>query len=87
MVKQAVTVISESGLHARPANMLVKNAQRFSSSVEVSSEGKAYNAKSILGVLAAGINRGMKIEVVCSGEDEKEACDTLVKLIEAGLGE
>lgn len=87
MIKQSVTVVSQSGLHARPANMLVKNSQKFRSEVEIGVGGKTYNAKSMLGVLAAGINCGTEIEIICNGWDEEEACNYLVDLIKNGLGE
>lgn len=87
MIKKKVMVVSESGLHARPANILLKNAQKFDCDVEIAVDNKLFNAKSIIGILAAGVNCGTEIEVVCSGSDENEACDALVKLISDGLGD
>jgi phosphocarrier protein HPr len=45
------------------------------------------NAKSVLSVLGACIKSGDEIELVCEGEDEKEALTSIVTAIENGLGE
>jgi len=47
---------------------------------------KVVNAKSILNILAIGAKKGDEITLKIAGEDEKEALDTLVKLLE-GLNE
>lgn len=87
MVKKKVVVVSKSGLHARPANVLIKNAQQFKSKVEIRIDHQTFNAKSMLGILAAGVNRGEEIEIICTGEDEEDACKAIVKIIKDGLGE
>ena len=87
MTKENVVVIAKSGLHARPANMLIKTAQHFNSKVEIQVENKAFNAKSLIGILAAGVDCGTEISVVCTGDDEKEACRAVVDLIAGGMGE
>ncbi len=87
MIKKKVVVVSKTGLHARPANALVKKAQQYPCAVEIGFRDKTYNAKSMLGVLAAGINCGMEIEIICTGDREAEACGQIVQLIEEGLAE
>ena len=44
-------------------------------------------AKSVLNVMAAGIKSGTEITLICDGEDEADAMDTISKAIESGLGE
>lgn len=87
MVSQKVTVINESGVHARPAGVLVKTASKFNSKVQIVFGDKTIQAKSILNVMAAGIKCGSEIEVQCDGDDEAEALKTLVEFIENGMGE
>ncbi len=87
MKKENVVVIAKTGLHARPANNLVKKAQHFNSKIEIGVNGKIYNAKSMLGILAAGVNCGTEIEIICTGDDEVEACKQIVKLIREDLDE
>ncbi len=87
MVNRKIIVINESGLHARPASTLVKAAAKFKSKITISKGEKSYDAKSLLGILSAGISRGTEIVLECSGDDEAEALKGLAELIEAGLGE
>ena len=79
-----------SGLHARPAATFVKAAAGFRSDIRVtnlSTESRPVPAKSIIGVLSLGVQRGHRIRLSCEGEDEALAAHALRELIEAGLGE
>ncbi len=87
MVSKKVMVVNKSGVHARPASMLAKEAMKCNSSVDLLVGDKRVNAKSILNLMAAGITCGTEIEVECSGDTEQEDLETIVKLIESGLGE
>lgn len=84
-----VEVRSESGLHARPAAAFARAAAGFSSTVRlenVTTARPAADAKSIVGVLSAGVERGHVVRIVADGADEDRAVDTLRELL-AGLGE
>lgn len=88
MIKEKVRVVSKSGLHARPADTLIKLSSQFQSKIEIlHGEDKIINAKSILDVLTAGINYGTEIELVCEGEDEQAASKAIIQAIKSGLGE
>ena len=87
MIEKKVIVINKSGLHARPASTLVKEASRFKAKISIKKAEKNYDVKSILGILSAGISCGTEISLICDGEDEAEALKRLTELIEAGLGE
>ena len=87
MYKKDVTVTNKTGLHARPASEFAKTATRFKSDINILCKGKAANAKSILNILAAGINAGTALTISADGPDEKEAVDTLVRLVESRFGE
>ena len=85
-----VVVRNPSGLHARPATLFTQAAARFSSKITVENldRGKGpVDAKSILFLLTAGVSGGHRIRLTAEGVDEDEAIDTLVAMIEAGLGE
>ena len=92
MVTVRVVVISEVGLHARPASLLVKNANAFQSLIQIrkmSEPDMQADAKSILEVLALGVNKGDEVELICEGSDERQAAAMLKQLIDtdfAGLG-
>ena len=46
---------------------------------------KKYNAKSVMMLMSACIKRGAEIEIRCEGEDEEEAMNKAISLIEGGL--
>ncbi|MDF2944552.1 MAG: HPr family phosphocarrier protein [Herbinix sp.] len=87
MVKQNIIVVNKSGLHARPASNLVKAATKYKSKITIMKNEKSYEAKSILGILSAGIACGTEITLECDGEDEADALNNLTDLIKSGLGE
>ena len=87
MFKQDVTLQNETGLHARPASLFVKEASRFSSNVTVIKDGKEYNAKSIMGLLSRGAGKGTTITIQAQGDDAKEAVEALVKLVKDNFNE
>lgn len=87
MITQKTTIKNKLGLHARPASNFVKMAQSFKCSVEILKGEKRLNAKSMIGILAAGAKCGTEIELSCNGEGEEEAMKQLIDFIDAGLGE
>ena len=90
MVSQQTTVVNKTGLHARPASTFVAEAKKFQSKVtikNVDADVPPTNAKSIMMLLAAGLGCGTTIEITCDGEDEQEALDALIALVDSGLGE
>lgn len=87
MVSKNLTVKNPSGLHLRPAGVLSQTAMKFKADVTIESGDKKINAKSVLNVMAAGIKCGTDITLICDGEDEVAALETISNAIESGLGE
>lgn len=87
MVIKEVTVLNATGLHARPASMFVQTAGKFKSKILVIKEGNSINAKSIMGIMAGGISQGITVQIKADGEDEADAVDALVQLINDKFGE
>lgn len=85
MQKQKVIVHNPSGLHLRPTGNLCREAMLYKSHITLNFGEVSANAKSVLSVLGAKIKIGDEIEIVCEGEDEKEALDAMVKLFASGL--
>lgn len=81
MVTREVIVKSSTGLHARPATLLVKKASSFKSDINIEHNGKKANVKSLIGVLSLGVTKDSKISVIASGDDETLAAEEIVKLI------
>ena len=87
MIQREVTITNSSGLHARPATFFIQKANTYRSSVWVVKDDRKVSAKSLLGVLSIGIAKGMTITLAADGEDEKEAIDGLVELIQTGFND
>jgi phosphocarrier protein HPr len=81
MVTREVIVKSATGLHARPATLLVKKASSYKSDINIEHNGKKANVKSLIGVLSLGVTKNSKITVIASGDDETLAAEEIVKLI------
>ena len=60
---------------------------KFKSDITIICGEKKIVAKSVLNVMAAGIKSGTEITLICDGEDEAAAMETVSKAIESGLGE
>ncbi|MDU3827903.1 MAG: HPr family phosphocarrier protein [Peptostreptococcus sp.] len=86
-MEKNVTIINETGLHARPASMFVKKASEFKSSVELIHNGEKVNAKSIMGIMKLGLAKSTEVTIVTNGEDEELALNSMVELVENGFGE
>ena len=85
-----LSVRNPSGLHARPAAVFVRAACAFESDIRianVTTGSPPVTAKSIIGVLGLGVQRGHTIRLEVDGSDEASAAETLRSLVEAGLEE
>ncbi|WP_249871166.1 phosphocarrier protein HPr [Oceanobacillus saliphilus] len=87
MKAQTFTITADTGVHARPATLLVNKAGQYNSEVEVSYKGKKVNLKSIMGVMSLGIPKGAEIEVTTDGNDEEDALNGIAEVIKEHLGE
>lgn len=77
MPQVKVTIQRGAGLHARPAAEFVKLANRFAAASSVRLNGRQANAKSILGILSLGANRGSEVELEVDGVDAERAMTAL----------
>lgn len=87
MVSERVTIINPTGLHARPASVFVKEANKFKSDIAIVSGEKRINAKSIVKLMSTALKTGTAITIEADGEDEREAVRALADLVRSGLGE
>ncbi|MGB9794207.1 HPr family phosphocarrier protein [Caldisericum exile] len=87
MLTKTFTVKNKVGLHARPAAVLVQTANKFKSDIKIEKDGKVVSAKSILGVLSLGAEKGSTITVTVDGVDEEEALKTIEELVNNNFGD
>ena len=83
MEEREATVKNKLGIHARPSALLVQGASKFASEITLIKDGLEVNGKSIMGVMMLAAEVGAKIQVRVEGEDETEAADKVVELIES----
>ena len=82
MISKEVLVKNSTGLHARPATLLVEKASSFKSDISLEFNGKKANVKSLIGVLSLGVSKDATVKVTASGDDETLAAEEIAKLIE-----
>ncbi len=82
MVQKKIEVTNKLGLHARPAAQLVKTAAKFKSNVFIGKDEHEVNGKSIMGVMMLAAEMGSILTITVNGEDEKEAIEALIGLVE-----
>lgn len=87
MIKKSVTISNKLGLHARASAKLTKLAGSFPCEVWLSRGERRVNAKSIMGVMMLAAGLGVTIELETSGDQEEQAMDALVALMNDKFGE
>ena len=88
MEKRDFHIIAETGIHARPATLLVQAASKFGSDVNLEYDGKSVNLKSIMGVMSLGVGQGADVTITADGDDAKEAIEAIADTMKKeGLAE
>jgi phosphocarrier protein len=75
-------VSNKLGMHARPAAMFVKTANRFHCDIFVEKDGEKVNGKSIMGLMMLAAGPGSTLTVHAQGHDAPQALaeiETLIK--------
>ena len=80
-------VCNKLGIHARPAAMFVKTANRFSCEIFVEKDGEKVNGKSIMGLMMLAAGPGSKLTVHASGHDASQAITELETLMKRKFDE
>jgi phosphocarrier protein HPr len=83
MMQKDFVIKNKTGLHARPASMVVKTANKFKCNILLKEENREIDAKSMISLLTLGAGQGTKITITTSGEDEETAMNELVQLLES----
>lgn len=82
---RTVTVRNPQGLHARPADLLVRTASKYQSTILIGKDGELVDCKSILSLLTLGAGQGTVLSISADGQDAADAMQSIVQLFEAGL--
>jgi len=73
--QRELVVINKLGIHARPAALFVKLANRFACNILVEKDGEQVNGKSIMGLMMLAAGPGSKLVIICEGEDCHQALE------------
>lgn len=87
MRQQDARIINKLGLHARASAKLTQLASGFKCDVMLTRNNRRVNAKSIMGVMMLAAAKDTTISIETNGEDEAEAMQALLKLINDYFGE
>ena len=77
MASKDFHVVAETGIHARPATLLVQAASKFNSDIQLTYKDKSVNLKSIMGVMSLGVGQGADVTISADGDDEADAIAAL----------
>jgi phosphocarrier protein HPr len=80
-ITKELVVINKLGIHARPAAMFVKTANRFECDIFVEKDGEKVNGKSIMGLMMLAAGPGSRLKVQAEGDDAARALGELEGLL------
>ena len=80
-------IINKLGVHARPAALFVKTANRFQCDIFVEKDGEKVNGKSIMGLMMLAAGPGSKLKIHAQGHDASAALAELEALIKRKFDE
>ena len=90
VLEQEVIVLSEMGLHTRPAAQLAKMASAFNATLHLSrwdDPSTETECSSILGLLMLAAPQGTKLRLRAIGTDSSAAIRQIAEYFAAGFGE
>src|SRR5213079_3451054 len=87
MLTKDFHISNKLGIHARPAAMFVKTANRFACDIFVEKDGEKVNGKSIMGLMMLAAGPGSKLTIHAEGSDASQAIGELEKLLKRKFDE
>ncbi|MGA8656747.1 MAG: HPr family phosphocarrier protein [Chthoniobacterales bacterium] len=86
-IQKEVTIRNKLGLHARPAAMFVRVANKHRAEIWIEKDGEQVNGKSIMGLMMLAAGQGCRIVITAEGADAQNAVEELELLIERRFDE
>ena len=80
-------MVNKQGIHARPAAMFVKTANRFACDIFVEKDGEKINGKSIMGLMMLAAGPGSKLTIHANGNDGPQAIAEIEALLKRKFDE
>jgi phosphotransferase system HPr (HPr) family protein len=82
MYTRRVTLDNATGLHVRPATAFMELASRYRCAIRVAHGTLAADGKSAISLMLLEAGRGTTVTIEGTGDDEIEAVDALVGLVQ-----
>jgi phosphocarrier protein HPr len=86
-VQKEIVILNKLGLHARPAAMFVRAANKHRAEIWVEKDGEQVNGKSIMGLMMLAAGQGTKLILSAEGVDAEKAIQELELLVEKRFDE
>jgi phosphocarrier protein HPr len=86
-VSKELIVLNKLGIHARPAALFVKTANRFACDIFVEKDGERVNGKSIMGLMMLAAGPGTRLTLLADGNDAARAIVEIEALIQRRFDE
>jgi phosphocarrier protein len=87
IVTRELIIVNKLGIHARPAALFVKTANRFGCDIFVEKDGEKINGKSIMGLMMLAAGPGSKLIIHAHGADAHQAVLELEALVKRKFDE
>lgn len=87
MLEIKCKIQNRSGMHARPAVMLVQKGRSFKAKLTYTAKGRTVDGKNIIPLTSLGLQFGDEFTIRAEGPDEKEALEALKAMVDDKFGE
>jgi phosphocarrier protein HPr len=84
---RVVTIMNAAGLHARPADKVVKLTSQYKCRIEFIKGHERVDGRSIISLLTLAAEKGTELTLEGNGEDARAAVDAVAELIARSFDE
>jgi len=84
---KSLTVKNDMGIHARPAAMIVRIANRYRADLYVEKDDEVVDGKSIMGLMMLAAGNGSVLHFTAEGEDAEAVLSDMEELFLSGFDE
>lgn len=87
MICEIITIKNKLGMHARASAKFVQLSSSYSCEINLTRDEQTVNGKSIMGIMMLAASKGTDIKICTNGDDEAQAMQALLDLINDRFGE
>lgn len=87
MVTRELTLRNPDGLHIHPSRVLVELVKSHRCSCRLEFKGRDVRMDCVVSLVSQDIRCGDPFLLICDGDDEMEALESITKAVQSGLGD